>query len=342
MDEIKVAGETTQFIVIRLGDEQYGIDIKYIDNILRMPSITRVPKVAPYLKGVINLRGEVLPVMSIRIKMGLPEDVVTKSSRIIVIKMEQQGMIGIIVDEVKEVVTLETEQIEKVAYDSNLPVRLEPGRSGEFLGGLPVSELSFDEMSQEYFDVLRELGNIGAGNATTALAQMLQCKVDMSVPKVGLLEFKEVGEAMGGEEQIMAGIYLGVEGDIAGSIMFLLEKESARFLVSKLMGMQLEGDDFSEMELSALKEVGNIITGAYLNSLSAITNLKIFPTIPDMTVDMAGAIMSVPAIQFGAVGDRMLLIQTQFFDEVAIDGYFILIPDMESYSKILTALGMSI
>ena len=171
---------------------------------------------------------------------------------------------------------------------------------------------------------------------------MLQCKVDMSVPKVGLLEFKEVGMAMGGEEQIMAGIYLGVEGDITGSIMFLLEKNSARFLVSKLMGMEMEGDDFSEMEYSAMKEVGNIITGAYLNSLSSLTNLKIFPTIPDIAVDMAGAIMSVPAIQFGAVGDRMLLIQTQFFDDVAIDGYFILIPDMESYSKILSALGMSV
>ncbi len=205
-----------------------------------------------------------------------------------------------------------------------------------------MSELNFDEMSQEYFDILRELGNIGAGNATTALAQMLQCKVDMSVPKVGLLEFKEVGAAMGGEEQIMAGIYLGVEGDITGSIMFLLEKNSARFLVSKLMGMEMEGDEFSEMEFSALKEVGNIITGAYLNSLSSLTNLKIFPTVPDVAVDMAGAIMSVPAIQFGAVGDRMLLIQTQFFDEVAIDGYFILIPDMESYSKILSALGMPV
>lgn len=205
-----------------------------------------------------------------------------------------------------------------------------------------MGELNFDEMSQEYFDVLRELGNIGAGNATTALAQMLQCKVDMAVPKVGLLEFKEVGEAMGGEEQIMAGIYLGVEGDITGSIMFLLEKGSARFLVSKMMGTQEEGEEFSEMELSALKEVGNIITGAYLNSLSTITNLKIYPTIPDMTIDMAGAIMSVPAIQFGEVGDRMLLIQTQFFDEVAIDGYFILIPDLESYSKILSALGMPI
>ena len=205
-----------------------------------------------------------------------------------------------------------------------------------------MSELNFDEMSQEYFDILRELGNIGAGNATTALAEMLQCKVDMSVPKVGLLEFKEVGMAMGGEEQIMAGIYLGVEGDITGSIMFLLEKNSARFLVSKLMGMEMEGEDFSEMEYSAMKEVGNIITGAYLNSLSSLTNLKIFPTIPDIAVDMAGAIMSVPAIQFGAVGDRMLLIQTQFFDDVAIDGYFILIPDMESYSKILSALGMSV
>ena len=205
-----------------------------------------------------------------------------------------------------------------------------------------MSELNFDEMSQECFDILREIGNIGAGNATTALAQMLQCKVDMSVPKVGLLEFKEVGAAMGGEEQIMAGIYLGVEGDITGSIMFLLEKNSARFLVSKLMGMEMEGEEFSEMEFSALKEVGNIITGAYLNSLSSLTNLKIYPTIPDVAVDMAGAIMSVPAIQFGAIGDRMLLIQTQFFDEVAIDGYFILIPDMESYSKILSALGMSV
>ncbi len=170
-----------------------------------------------------------------------------------------------------------------------------------------MSELNFDEMSQEYFDILREIGNIGAGNATTALAQMLQCKVD-----------------------------------ITGSIMFLLEKNSARFLVSKLMGMEMEGEEFSEMEFSALKEVGNIITGAYLNSLSSLTNLKIYPTIPDVAVDMAGAIMSVPAIQFGAIGDRMLLIQTQFFDEVAIDGYFILIPDMESYSKILSALGMSV
>lgn len=200
--------------------------------------------------------------------------------------------------------------------------------------------ITLEKMSDEYFDILKELGNIGAGNATTALAQMMQCKVDMSVPQVKLLEFKEMGEIMGGEEIIMAGIYLGIEGDITGSIMFLLEKQAARHLVNKLMGMEITGDEFSEMEFSALKEVGNIITGAYLNSLSGLTNLVIYPSVPDLTVDMAGAILSVPAIQFGELGDKMLLIQTQFFDEMVLDGYFILIPDLNSYGRILSALGI--
>ncbi len=205
-----------------------------------------------------------------------------------------------------------------------------------------MGEICLDEMSNEYFDVLRELGNIGAGNATTALAQMMQCKVDMAVPKVQLLEFRELGEAMVGEETVMAGIYLGIEGDIKGSIMFLLEKAAAKHLVGKLMGMESEGEEFSEMEFSALKEVGNIITGSYLNSLSSITNLAIYPSVPDLTVDMAGAILSVPAIEFAALGDRMLMIQTQFFDEMVLDGYFILIPDLDSYGRMLSALGINI
>ncbi len=203
-----------------------------------------------------------------------------------------------------------------------------------------MEELSLESMSEQYYDVLKELGNIGAGNATTALAQMLQCKVDMKVPQVRLLDFNEVGSLMGGEEQIMAGIYLCVEGDISGSIMFLLEKKAAKHLVSKLMGMELPGEEFDEMGTSALKEIGNIITGAYLNSLSTITNLKIFPSVPDLTIDMAGAILSVPAIEFGTLGDKILLIQTQFTDECELDGYFILVPDLESYGKILGALGI--
>ncbi|MCR4727409.1 MAG: chemotaxis protein CheC [Lachnospiraceae bacterium] len=203
-----------------------------------------------------------------------------------------------------------------------------------------MDDLNLENVTEQYFDVLKELGNIGAGNATTALAQMLQCKVDMKVPQVKLLEFQELGELMGGEEKIMAGIYLCVEGDITGSIMFLLAKDAARHLVSKLMGMELQGEEFGEMETSALKEIGNIITGAYLNSLSTITNLKIYPSIPALTIDMAGAILSVPAIEFGTLGDKILLIQTQFTDDYELDGFFILVPDLESYAKILTALGL--
>lgn len=206
-----------------------------------------------------------------------------------------------------------------------------------------MGDMSLEKVSENYGDVLKEIGNIGAGNAMTALSQMLQCKVDMQVPQVKLLDFAEVGEIMGGEEQIMVGVFLGVEGDITGSMMFLVEQASAKHLINKIMmGMAPEGDEFTEMELSAMKEIGNIITGAYLNSLSSLTNLKIFPTPPQLTVDMASAILSVPAIYFGTMGDKILLIQSQFYDEVEIDGYFILIPDLDSYSKILTSLGIPV
>lgn len=120
MDGLKVISqeETTQYIVIKIGKEQFGIDIKFVDNIVRMQHITRVPKVANYLKGVINLRGEVIPVMSLRLKMELEEAEETKATRIIILKLEQHGTIGIVVDEVREVVTLGTSQIEKVTHDN--------------------------------------------------------------------------------------------------------------------------------------------------------------------------------------------------------------------------------
>lgn len=200
-----------------------------------------------------------------------------------------------------------------------------------------------EQVSEHYYDVLKELGNIGAGNAMTALSQMLQCKVDMKVPQVKLLEFAEVGELVGGEEQIMVAVFLGVEGEVSGSMMFMLQEESARHLIQKItMGMVPKGSEFEEMGLSAMQEVGNIITGAYLNSLSTMTNLTIFPSPPALTIDMAGAILSVPAIQFGIYGDKILMIQSQFYDEIQLDGYFILIPDLESYEKILAALGISV
>ncbi|WP_035789074.1 chemotaxis protein CheW [Butyrivibrio sp. XBB1001] len=110
-------GELIQYIVIKIDDEQYGINIKFIDNIVRMQQITRVPKVDDYLKGVINIRGEIVPVMSVRMKMGLAEDEITNKSRIIILKTEGGDLVGIIVDQVNQVLTLDSNNVEKMRYD---------------------------------------------------------------------------------------------------------------------------------------------------------------------------------------------------------------------------------
>ena len=120
-DETKIIKQVFQYIVISLGDENFGIDINYIDNILRMQQITRVPKVQNYLKGVINLRGEVIPVMSLRLKMGLDDDVIGRDSRIIILKLESEGSLGVLVDEVKEVIKLSEDQIESTTGENVSP-----------------------------------------------------------------------------------------------------------------------------------------------------------------------------------------------------------------------------
>lgn len=120
MDALTTVAQSTarQYIVIKLGHEQYGININYIDNIVRMQKVTRVPKAQPYFKGVINLRGEIVPVMSLRLKFGLEDDVITDKSRIIIIKIDQTT-VGIMVDQVNEVVTLDEDSVEKTTIDAN-------------------------------------------------------------------------------------------------------------------------------------------------------------------------------------------------------------------------------
>lgn len=202
--------------------------------------------------------------------------------------------------------------------------------------------MDLDQIDNMHFDVLKEIGNIGAGNATTALSQMINSKVDMKVPVVDLLEFRDLPDVVGGAETIVVGILLTIDGDIDGMMMFMLEVESAHHLVDMIIGTKSNtADDFSEMELSALNEIGNIIAGAYLSSLSALTNMRISASVPYMSIDMSGAILSVPAIEFGKIGDKALLIQSQFCeDDDEVNGYFILIPTLDSYGKIMSSLGL--
>lgn len=201
----------------------------------------------------------------------------------------------------------------------------------------------YNPIDEMQFDVLREIGNIGSGHAATALAKLLNQKIDIKVPNAELCDFNQLPAVVGGEEKIVVGILLTLSEDVEGMMMFIMERESAYNLIRKLMWADVNSDEpLNEMQLSALQEIGNIITGAYLSSLSDLTRLKIEASVPYIAIDMAGAILSVPAIEFGKLGDKALMIEAEFGGDDAgeINGYFLLIPTMESYSAIMSSLGL--
>ncbi|HYE83997.1 MAG TPA: chemotaxis protein CheC [Clostridia bacterium] len=201
--------------------------------------------------------------------------------------------------------------------------------------------ISLDDLNSLQIDVMREIGNIGAGNAATALSKMISKRIDMDVPKVNILEFRNVAELVGGPEVEVIGIYFKVTGDIDGSIMFLMEKKSAKMLTNLLMSKIDEGESLDDMDFSALQEVGNILSGSYLSSLSALTGLKLVVSVPSLAMDMAGAILSVPVILFGQVGDKVMLIETDFIEGTNhVKGNFFLIPDEDSFEILLKSLGV--
>lgn len=204
-------------------------------------------------------------------------------------------------------------------------------------------DLSIEALNNLHLDALREVGNIGAGNAATALAGMINKRIDMNVPSVKILDFNDVSTVLGGEEMVISGVYFEVEGDIEGSIMFLLDLKSAKVLTNILMGRDDDSKELDEMDRSALQEIGNILSGAYISSLSSLTNLNIKISIPSLCIDMAGAIVSVPAIQFGYIGDKVLLIETILQDGTdTVKGNFFLIPEANSFETLLNSLGVYI
>lgn len=201
--------------------------------------------------------------------------------------------------------------------------------------------LDIDNLNNSMIDILKELGNIGSGNAATALATMIEKRVDMKVPQVKILEFKDVSNVLGGEEIPVVGIYFEMSGEIVGNIMFVLSLKSAKNLTNILFNREDNDLSLTEMDMSALSEIGNILASSYINSLSTLTGLKLKISVPSLSIDMAGAILSVPAIQFGYMADNILFIETQFEEgNNQVKGNLFMIPDIDSFEKLLNSLGV--
>jgi len=199
----------------------------------------------------------------------------------------------------------------------------------------------FTKFGDFQFDVLREIGNIGAGHAATALSQLMQKSIDMKVPQVRIIPFDEVADCVGGAENVVVTVFLRVEGDSPGNMFFILDLDSARHLLTQITGVNKEVEEWDELQISALREVGNILTGSYLSSLADLTKLNLQPSVPGLAVDMAGAILSYGLYALGQTGDFALTIDTAFFEgNEQVKGNFFLIPDPESLPILFRSLGV--
>ncbi|MBP3780951.1 chemotaxis protein CheC [Selenomonas sp. AE3005] len=197
-------------------------------------------------------------------------------------------------------------------------------------------------LSANQLDALREIGNVGAGNSATALSQVINRRIDMNVPKVSMVPLEAVPDLVGGPDAVVVGIFMRVYGKAPSNILFLLPQKSAFYLVDTLMGKprgQTTSLDF--MDESALMEIGNILSGAYLNAFFTFTQITMLPSIPALAMDMAGALLNVVLAQLGQMGDRALVIETEFLSEDdGINGQFFLVPDPGSLETIIRAVGV--
>ncbi|MDE6726459.1 MAG: chemotaxis protein CheC [Oscillospiraceae bacterium] len=202
---------------------------------------------------------------------------------------------------------------------------------------------NYDELSPIAIDCLQEIGNIGSGNAASSLSAMLSKPVAMHVPKIHVMDYQAVIDEMGGPEKIITAILVTFKGDIKGMMMFLLENAFAQIVVNTFMGKEnIDVIQMDEADSSAVKEMGNIMAGAYLSALAAMAEFTVHMDPPSMTVDMMGALMSAPMTTLDDVGDKVLFIDDGFkIDNVNIDANIILIPEMESLDILTKKLGVN-
>lgn len=202
----------------------------------------------------------------------------------------------------------------------------------------------YTDLSAMQLDVLREIGNIGTGNAATALAAMLARPVNIEVPTINILDYSTVVENLGGPENMIVGMLFALKCDVSGMMMFLLQRDFAHMVLNTLLGVELHSfTEIDEMGTSAMQEIGNIMAGSYVNAIAQLTGMTIDISVPDICIDMAGAILSVPAIHFADISDKIIFIEDRFESaDVSAASQILLIPEVDSLNQIMTNLGIEI
>lgn len=213
-----------------------------------------------------------------------------------------------------------------------------------------MSLRNMNDLNDIHIDVLRELGSIGQGNAASSLSQIIGASIDISVPTVRLLDLDETVNYLGGPENIVLGMLVGLQGDIQGMMLYVLQKDFATSMINSVFGKNV--DDLlslDDMDKSFVQEIGNILAGSYVNAISALSGLTIDISVPTIAIDMAGAILAVPAVQFAQLGSKVLFIDDNFEFSGAKSGKssqvksnMILVPELDSLTKLFSHLGVAV
>ena len=200
---------------------------------------------------------------------------------------------------------------------------------------------SISNINSMCLDLLKEIGNIGSGNAATSLSQMINMKVDMQVPNVEVMETEKVVELFTDQEEITAGVYINFTGPIQGVILRLLDQKSSGVLIKALVGKEPENYMYNDMEKSVVQELGNIMTSGYVNAISMFSSLFMNISIPSVSIDMVSSILSVPAVEYGIESDKLILIENKLdLEGENVNCYFFFMPDLQSFEKLFVKLGV--
>lgn len=204
---------------------------------------------------------------------------------------------------------------------------------------------NYPELSSTHMDALREISNIGMGNALTSLAQLVNRRINMNVPVATFMPFEKTIELVGGHEELVSCVSIRISGDVPGIVMFVFNSESTLKLVDMLMGQELgTAADLDEIGQSAVMEVGNVLTGSFVSAIYGLTLLKMKSSVPLFAYDMLGAVLTSLMMASGRVEEQVLVIETRLFQERAeakISGHFLMLTEPGSIEKLFDALGFS-
>lgn len=201
---------------------------------------------------------------------------------------------------------------------------------------------NLNELDAMHLDVLREIGNIGSGNAATSLSSMLNTTVEIEVPTISLINYENVSQYLGGKDREVIGLALGLEADIEGVMLHVVQPKFAARIINAFYPKEIQGlNDINDMDLSAVKETSNITTAAYVNSLAAMTNTFINITPPLEYLDTVENVLKNASDRFDAIGNQVIYIdENLFLGDTQVNSSMILILQMDSLKKLFDKLGI--